>query len=318
MHNDLVEAGWSEQHWSRIAGTVVEEAQKARVAAQILPVSGPEEGSTLAVPNFTLSEPAAGGALGRLSIDSEPTLFLTRIAVNVHLRSHEVAEPTLSAALQMFRRAANIIARVEDALVFYGRASNGALPPLSLLNANGRGAGAAVGVGGIPAVYELSDDAHTVEGLLWTQGGRFLALQLPNEFRASQSIPPNQGLGEGVFNVIVNAIQALEGRGYYGPFACALGSALFATICTPTPSFVLPRDRILPFLEGPLLRSSILHPDDGVVISLAGVPVEIVVASEINVQYLQRSLDARYVFRVCERVALRVKDRAAIQALSQA
>src|SRR5262245_14585099 len=137
MHSDLVELGWTEDHWNRLVGAVSEEAQKARVAAQMLPTAGPEDRSTVAVPEFSLgyspfpaaspvpSPSPAGGdphesgrtAPARLTVDSNPTLFLTTIAVNVHLRTHEVADGNLTAALGMFRRAANYVARIEDALV---------------------------------------------------------------------------------------------------------------------------------------------------------------------------------------------------------
>src|ERR1043166_1192999 len=129
MHNDLIELGWTEGHWNRLLEAVSEEAQKARVAAQMLPLAGPEERSTLAIPEFAISSGPAPSdsprqASERLLVDSNPTLYLTTIAVNVFLRSHEAADPQLNAALGMFRRAANYIARIEDALVFNGRAAN--------------------------------------------------------------------------------------------------------------------------------------------------------------------------------------------------
>jgi uncharacterized linocin/CFP29 family protein len=75
---------------------------------------------------------------------------------------------------------------------------------------------------------------------------------------------------------------------------------------------VLPRDRILPFLSGPLLRSSAFATNHGAVVALNGNPIELVVASDISVRYLQTTLEPRYVFRVSERVALRVKEADAI------
>src|SRR5688572_12184235 len=112
MHNDLLELGWTEEQWNRICSTVSEEAQKARVAAQLLPVVGPEDPTLVAVPPYTLTNPATPGQqqfpktppvapqpAQRLSVDSDPTLNLTTIAINVELRAHEVADPELKAAL---------------------------------------------------------------------------------------------------------------------------------------------------------------------------------------------------------------------------
>jgi hypothetical protein len=71
----------------------------------------------------------------------------------------------------------------------------------------------------------------------------------------------------------------------------------------------------MPVLEGPLLRSSTLPADQGIVVALGGSPMEIVVSSELHVRFLQITTEPRYVLRVSERVALRVTDWTAIAAL---
>ena len=322
MDPALANLGWTEDQWNRICSTVIEEAQRARVAAQLLPTTGPEEQSTLAIPRFSISS-VAGQGREALVANSDPDLYITRIGVNIELRSHEAADPHLGAALQMFRRAANVIARVEDSLVFYGRRSQplGASPPSILNNPPA----------GLPVIYDITQDTHNVDGLFqWLVGPTFLGDPGVGLKRGSYLRPPSLAdtfhaglqatkfggsLGDGVVNTIIASINAIEGRGYVGPFACALGSNLFEAICTPAPSLVLPRDRILPFLQGPLLRSSALKPDDGLVVSLTGNPVELVVASEIYVRFLQMTTDARVLFRVSERVAVRIKDAGAIQRL---
>jgi hypothetical protein len=48
------------------------------------------------------------------------------------------------------------------------------------------------------------------------------------------------------------------------------------------------------------------------VVALSGNPIEIVVACDIGVRFLQTTLEPRYVFRVSERVALRIKEFSAI------
>jgi uncharacterized linocin/CFP29 family protein len=297
--------GWTDEQWNRICSTVTEEAQRARVAAQMLPLSGPEDPSTIAVPNFSTTPEPFPPPVGfeRLAVNSDPELYLTRIAINVQLHSHEMADLELRAALQMFRRAANYIARIEDALVFYGRrAGPGRVMPPFTLNA--------LPVG-IPPVYEITHDKHGVDGIFDVP----VRTKLDSKFLATPSIPVGGGPGDGVFQTIVAAIDELEAKGFFGPFACALGQDLFEAVCTPTPSLVLPRDRILPFLQGPLLRSSAIRLNEGVVVSLAGNPVEIVVAQDVGVSFLQISTEPRYVFRVSERIALRIKERDAIQRL---
>jgi uncharacterized linocin/CFP29 family protein len=316
MHNDLVELGWTEEHWNRICGAVAEEAQKGRIASQLLPLVGPESGSTVAVPQYSLgtrpnpdgypptTPPPATLPVNRLAVNSDPDLFLTTIAVHVPLRTHEVADPNLNAALGMFRRAANCIARVEDALVFNGRLPNQA--PTGLLN--------------LPAIYTVTGEGQPV-GLArpFARARPVPGIGIPPIApRVIQPLPvgANPLDGNDVVTAIITAIGELDSRGHQGPYACALSQDLFELICTPNANLVLPRDRVLPFLQGPLLRASALQFNDGIVVALSGNPVELVVASDIGVRYLQTTLEPRYVFRVSERVALRIREESAIAVLT--
>jgi uncharacterized linocin/CFP29 family protein len=308
MHSDLVDIGWTEEQWNRILTAVTEEAQRARVAAQMLPVVGPEQPSTVAVPPFTLhserspQQVPARTAPRRLYVDSDPTLPLTRISVNVQVHMREAADPTLAAALTMFRRAANYVARIEDALVFNGRPGPGLPPPY--------------GVGGIPAVYQVNGDGAP-EGIfpfLGSPGQRtYVSVASAPVTGLPPGVPPSTG--DRVVTAIVRAINALDANGQLGPYACALSSHLFEAVCTPNANLVLPRDRILPLLQGPLLRSSSISPPFGAVIALSASPIELVVASDLDVRFLQTSEESRLIFSVAEKVALRIKEDAAIAVL---
>src|SRR5258708_3322012 len=141
MDNNSAEVGWTDEQWNRIHAVVTEEAQRARVSAQFLPVVGPLDPSVVAVPDLALTFPpnAAPPPNNRMLINSTPNLNLARISVLVEARNHEVSDPDLSAVMVMFRRAANYIARIEDAMVWHGQAAAGA-PPVS-------------GIGPIPLVY---------------------------------------------------------------------------------------------------------------------------------------------------------------------
>jgi hypothetical protein len=316
MHSDLVDLGWTEDQLNRISGVVTEEAQKGRVAAQLLPLVGPEDPTTIAVPSFTLKTRTnprmvpARTSQDRLTVDSDPNLILTQIAVNVPLRTREAADPELSAALVMFRRAANYIAHTEDALIFNGRPGPNLAPPFGRV--------------GIPNVVQVTGDG-AVDGIC-SFNGPWGDRSLINV----RAVPPVAGagnavLGDQVVTSIIQAINGLDSRGQLGPYSCALSPRLFEAICTPNGNLVLPRDRILPFLQGPLLRSSAIFqgPQDlpspfmawGVVIATSGNPVEIVVASDIQVRYLQTTEEPRLIFRVYERIAVRVKETAAIALL---
>ena len=305
MDPALQQLGWTDDQWNRICSTVTEEAQRARVAAQILPVVGPEDPSTVAVPVYSLTYTAfpPGPPVPRpaqfMEVSSDPTLYLTTISVLVELGGREVSDPALSAALTMFRRAANVIARAEDALVFNGRTTgpSGTISSATLLPQ-------IFGINTIPA--PPGDEPGTIDGLL-----------------ASTTVRPilfPYG-GNDIATAIFEAIGDLDQGGFSGPYACALDEGAFDAICTPSTSLVLPRDRILPFLQGgSLVRASSIPPRTsqltvrGAVIALAGNPVELVVATDINVTYLQMTAasEPRRVFRVSERIALRVKEKTAI------
>ena len=294
MHSDLVERGWTEEHWNRITSAVTEEAQKARVAAQMLPLVGPEDPSTVAVPGFSLGRDANPSAppASRLKVDSRPTLYLTTLAANVQLRSHEVADPTLKAALGMFRRAANYIARVEDYLVFNGRDKPKAAAP----SPAPKGAKSPL----MDVVTANCDGEAELEGLVGSAG----QLQLKVDAKPT---------GNRLVKAIVEAIGKLDAEGQQAPYAVALSQNFFAEICNPNDNnLILPRDRILPFLQGPLLRASAIPDNYGVVMSLSANALELVVGSDLSVRYLQTTPEPRYVFRVCERVALRIREPDAI------
>lgn len=287
---------WSDAQWNAVRRTVHDEALRARVAASFLPLFGPLPADTQAVPLNELE--LLGGEDGtakRLAVNDYDTRRLSTVSVNVHLKSSQAADPELASALILFRRAASIVARVEDAIVFNGQlgAGKGPKTPAGAPDA-------------LPPVFSVGGGGD-YPGLVEAGG------TCPVAGRAGDA----GGQGPAVFEAVVEAIQKLEGQGYPGPFACVMGNALFQAITTPMPqSMVLPRDSILPFLEGPLLRSGAMAPNRAVVVALSGAPVEIVVPSDIAVKYLQTSAEGEHVFRVQQKFLLRIKDRRALATIS--
>ena len=123
--------------------------------------------------------------------------------------------------------------------------------------------------------------------------------------------------GQHLVHQVSEKIGNLEGKGHFGPFAVVLGRTLFADAQTASAALVLPSDRIIPFLGGgPLLRSSTLPDDQGIVVALGAAPVELVVATDVSVGFLQVTTDPLFVFRVFEKIAVRIK-RDAIEHLKQ-
>jgi len=293
MDRNSADLGWSDEQWSRANKVVQEEAQKARVAAQFLPSVVHPDAVAVAVPNHALTYRRAApmDPRRRMLVDANPTTHFTSLAVNVVLTSQEGCDPEQASALIQLKRAANLIARAEDALLLRGQAGPRAL----------------VGVGRLPAVFEVGMGARQ-PGLLADPD------EPPRNYGRRVQVNPGPD-GRTLAARIITATSRLEARGHNRPFACILGNTLYDRLHDPTASMILPRDRVAPALEGPILRSSTLPAEQGIVVALGGSPIEIVVSSELHVKFLQVTTEPRYVLRVSERLALRVTEWNAIAAL---
>ncbi len=278
MADSSAQLGWGDAQWQKVNAAVTEAFDKASVASALLTCYGPLPPGTETVRNEQVSE--TPDKTVRIDADSEgTTLKLINLTVKVELSNEQVADESLANALLAFRRAANILAQDEDDIVFNGfdPARRG---PVVVVNK--------------PSIQE---------GLAGHRKRR--------DFRALRDTT-----GLTVVKAVVGAIRVLEDRSNPAPFACVLGNTLFESVHDPTPALVLPADRIKPLLKGPtqhdervLLRSGRMDPNTGIVVSLAGSAVDIVVGTPPTVQFLQRTPDAKFLFRVYERFVLRVRDR---------
>ncbi len=119
-------------------------------------------------------------------------------------------------------------------------------------------------------------------------------------------------VGEDLVSQVASAVVQLETDFHPGPFACILGTDAFVAAHRPqSGTLVLPSDRITPILNGPLLRAGKMPAKFGIVVSLAGSDIDIVVATPPRTQFLQMNSDAKYLFRVYEKFMLRIKDQTA-------
>jgi uncharacterized linocin/CFP29 family protein len=296
MDRNSADLSWTDDQWALVQDTVSREAKRARVGASFLPIYGPLDPTTVAVPELRLGQGNAPGGGQRLLVNSTPNLALTTIASLVYLRTNEVADPELAAALTLFRRAANLIARAEDALIFQGQPGAAVWPNLAPVALRAVGTITAGGLhdGLLPFGHPVGP-------------GGAMGAPIPGA-------PPrglvqiNAPVAPSLVPAVVQAVTALETAGHFGPYACVLSNELFEEACRPVAaSLVMPRDRILPFLDGQLFRSGAVSPHYGLIVSLGGEPIDLVVAADISVKFLQIDTEPRYVFRVSERIVLRPK-----------
>jgi uncharacterized linocin/CFP29 family protein len=307
MITDNPQVPWTDEQWARVNKVVQEQASRARMAATFLPLLGPLPGDTdfvrqeliqyqVVAPPPPIPPPPIPPPI-ILGIQDRPVIQLATLQVIVPVRGAQMADPEMTSVLALFRRAANVLARLEDAVVFRGLVQVPAVPGQFV---------PPVAVG--PPVWQIT--GGQVSDGLW----RVAAAPPP------QWVPIRRGRLAGrdtrLVHGIADAIGRLEAGGHFGPFAVVLDQRLFLVAETPSPALVLPQDRILPFLGGgPLLRSSTLDDWSGVVVALGGEPVELVVATDVCVQFLQVTAAPLFVFRVCEKMALRIKEPGAIMQL---
>jgi len=285
MSDDVARLPWSDEQWTSIQRVVQEAAGKARVASSFLPLVGPVAPGQASVPSQSLDEPdetEKEAGRRRLVIDDSATLPFITLSSHVYLTTQQVEDPELASAKQLLARAAGVIGRLEDAVVFRGLPESGQLQDVKL-----------------PPIYEIQ--ARRAYPGLFSQ-------DLTKDF-IKEVTPDGKGYGADLVHQVNEAILTLEGQGRFGPFACVLGHKLFADAnASFLGALISARERILPSLEGgPLLRSSVVEPDQGIVVSLAGAPIDLVVASDVHVKFLQVTLEPRYVLRVSERFVLRLK-----------
>jgi uncharacterized linocin/CFP29 family protein len=307
MTTDNPQVPWTDEQWARVNQVIQEEARRARVAATFLPLIGPLPGDTDFVRReritYPLAPPGAPPPPNRIAIDDRNIWQLATLQVGVRVRGAQMADPDMTSVLAMFSRAANVLARLEDAVVFRGLVQPGGpgtpvWPP-----------GGAPGPG---RIWEIIG-GEAMFGL-W----RIPWLLPPTRLVRIAWLPPF-GRDTRLVRGIAEAIGRLEAGGHLGPFAVVLDRELFLIAETPSPSLVLPQDRIIPFLGGgPLLRSSTLDIPGtlkGVVVALGGAPVELVIATDVCLQFLQLTTEPAFVFRLCEKMVLRIKEPEAIMQL---
>ena len=76
---------------------------------------------------------------------------------------------------------------------------------------------------------------------------------------------------------------------------------------------MLPTDRLVEFLDGRRVqRSGTLPANEGLIIALGGEPIELVLARDVDISFLQVTLEPRHVLRIFERFVLRIKELDAV------
>ena len=332
MSDDASALPWTPQQWAMLRGVVQEAARKSRVASTFLPIAGPVPADETTVPANWISvrdlgeDQGPGDGEQRLVTKSGKTLHLTTIACNLYLRGSEVRDPNLEAVKSMVRRAAEVLGRVEDAIIFNGLSKEpGSYPrdtrgdavvkPVIYTISGGRDlTGLREAPDTLLAKVIKTNPANLVTAV--TSGGDkkkeleklddVMCVTVGEADKDKAVIP--------IVSAVIRAVEKLERRGHFGPFAAVFGHELFSEATGPAGSAaVLPTERFVPFLAGgEVYRSSALPPGEGVVVALGGEPIELVLGADMDLKFLQVTPEPRYILRVYERFVLRIKELDAV------
>ena len=147
-----------------------------------------------------------------MTVNDHDSLRLSGVSVNVYLKNHMAADPDMAAATQLFRRAAQVVARVEDAIIFNGR-------------------GASEGEGAYAAQQGLFRRRWRSAGLTWRArvsercpyGGLCLTAAKPKRYTGQV-----KSLGGPMSSsAVVEAVTSWRNPVTYKPFACVLSHEPF-------------------------------------------------------------------------------------------
>ena len=266
---------WAPEIWSRLDQAVHAEIDRTGIAGKVLPVRGP-------IPDVT-TVPADVIDAETMTVPDDVVLPLIEISVEFGLTEAQVdTETSLGTALTLATRAANLLARAEDLLVFQGAdgARHVIFERVKLRGDVGIGLFAAA----VSAIDVEVDDGSA---------------------------------GERTVEAVARAYGELQSKGQSGPYGLALRSEQYADIFKPLANtFVMPADRLRPLVERGFHGTAALPERSGLVLSLGGETVDLVVGVEPTVAFLQVGSDGLFRFRLFERFALRLKDAEALVQLT--
>jgi len=315
---------WSDDVWKTIHKTVHDETMRVRVGARFLPHVRVHPKTTSVQQDMVVDLPLPGETQSTLTVDEGTTIRLNEIWTEFALTTqqvHETAEakePEHTTAVTLARRAAQYLALGQDIVIFQGY--NGYNAPFFTQNLRYR------------QPYQPLDG-----GLLSLTGGPYASPNTTIQVDPLDS-PPAVGVtwGENLFTGVTQAIATFAAQGQPGPYAFAANTAVFADAYAAVGlgSLVITADRVLPLVTAGFYGTATIPPDPsspasppsppssppgppyyGVMVSLGGRTMELVVGLHATTVYMQQDLNQLWRFRVLERFALRVIDPTAIQVL---
>jgi hypothetical protein len=294
---------WTADIWSSIDKAVADEHKLTAIAARFLTPPVPDGTMDGTVPADTV---LAGGD-GVLSVDEGENRSIVEIAVQFKVRKGQVDnEAHMKTAESLAIRAANLLARGEDLLIFRGLAA--LEDPLFKSKAVAL------------IIPDPKSKSTSVDSFLFANNPQIIKVE-PAE--ADPNDPTLSIYGENTYAAVAQGYATLQEH-HYGRQALVLPTTIYAdTYATRTTTLDIPAitaDRIKGLIGDRVYGTSTLPPLNsgasparGVLLALDGNTMDLVVQMAPTVEVVtQDPQRGDYVFKVSERFALRLKDSNAV------
>jgi uncharacterized linocin/CFP29 family protein len=300
---------WSQEIWNRIDQAVHDECERTKIARKFIPLYGPVAPGELIVIADTVVRDAQ-----TLTVNESATIALVELQVEFTLTPQQVhREGELMTAVTLATRSANLLAQAEDVIIFQGQdAITGPNPHPLFADNKVRVRSGPAGDGLVKAA-----EANPIQVI------QVLA------FEPEDPGDPNEPrrFGERTFAAVADGYSRLQSgtglqQAHYGPYALALHNEPYADTYAPlATTLIMPADRIKPLMTAGFFGTGTLpatgatpnvRETTGVLVSLGGNTMDLVVGMDAITSFLQEDTEGRYRFRVYERFALRLKDTSSV------
>lgn len=296
---------WTADTWAAIDKAVADEHKLTAIAAQFLtpPVLDSSHDGTVPADKVLVGD---GGVL---SVDEGKTTQIVEISVQFKVRQSQVLkEEQLKTTQSLATRAANLLARGEDLLIFQGSA--GLSDPLFTSQSV------------VLITPDPTASSTHIEGFLPADNDQKIMVE-PAEVNSQN--PTLSIYGENTYAAVAKGYAILQEH-HYGRQALVLPTTIYSdTYATRTTTLDIPAitaDRIKGLIGNYVYGTSTLPPFDnttgdntakGILLALDGDTMDFVVQMGPTVAVVtQDPVRGDYVFKVYERFALRLKDRKAV------
>jgi uncharacterized linocin/CFP29 family protein len=297
---------WNQQIWSDVDKAVQEEVGRIRVAQKVFPSILLPSGQP--VPTDKLSTKISGV----LMIPEGPRKPLAVVSMEFALTQSQVDnEDNQHTGRTLAKKAANMIAATEDALLFQGNPYGIKDYPQKVQNNpagvqnNPAGESFFAALGKHDSLIKIENAESLERGFLGqhdsTRDASYLEVENIKTNPADIVTKIGQGIGK------------LREKSHVGPYALFLSSEKFADVSAPTREFNFgtPADRINPLVTGGFYGTGSLSNLDGLLVSLGGEPTTIYIGTDTITEFTQIDPAGRYRFRVFERFQSVVREPSA-------